>query len=131
MVTQELLDYVQSELARGVDRNNLQQTLVAAGWPPDNVSEALANTLQPVSIPVMTPAPVLQPVAAVEPMRTQGPAVTLEEKVLQIETVFTEAAARVGELGSKQREVIANALKGFEQRKIAEIKKRLLPSRTS
>jgi outer membrane biosynthesis protein TonB len=46
MVSQQLLDYVKKELARGVHEDKLRQTLLENDWPEFEINEAFEKTKQ-------------------------------------------------------------------------------------
>ncbi len=58
MVSQELLDYVKKELARGVHEDKLRQTLLENDWPEFEINEAFekAKQAEPVEKPVEKPS---------------------------------------------------------------------------
>ena len=138
MVTQELLDYIQGELTRGIGKDEIIQALVASGWTTQDVNDALTTLLspKPVTAPVASePAtPIVQapttPAIATTPIENPTPAIsqpasTLEEKVAKIETIYDTTIAKVTELGGEQRQIVTDSIKGLEQRKLEEVKKRL------
>ncbi len=43
MITPELKSYIQSELERGVSKEDLRKALISAGWPPADVEEGLPS----------------------------------------------------------------------------------------
>ncbi len=50
MVSQQLLDYVKKELARGVHEDKLRQTLLENDWPEFEINEAFEKTKQADSV---------------------------------------------------------------------------------
>lgn len=57
MVSQELLDYVKKELARGVHEDKLRQILLENDWPEFEINEAFEKTKQAEPVkPVEKPA---------------------------------------------------------------------------
>lgn len=138
MVTQELLDYIQGELTRGIGKDEIVQALVASGWTTQDVNDALTTLLPPTPVTVTaasvaatpiiqaptTPAVVTIPIENPVPPTSQ-PASTLEEKAAKIETIYDTTIAKVTELGGEQRQIVTDSIKGLEQRKLEEVKKRL------
>jgi uncharacterized protein Smg (DUF494 family) len=118
MVTPELQNYVQTELARGVQKDVVMQTLLANGWPQEDV-ESACNSLQNPTVSINEPVPVdLDLSSAV-------PTYTLEEKSAKIEMTYDSAVQKVDELGSEQRQMVTDSIKKLEEKKIESIKQRL------
>lgn len=138
MVTQELLDYMRGELTRGIAKDEIVRALVASGWTTQDVNDALTTLLPPTPVTASTAsvaaAPTVQapttPVVATTPIENPAPAIsqpvtTLEEKAAKIETIYDTTIAKVTELGGEQRQIVTDSIKGLEQRKLEEVKKRL------
>ncbi len=53
----DLVGFVKESLERGVLRSDIEQTLVGAGWPPDQVRQALARFADAVGYPIPVPCP--------------------------------------------------------------------------
>ncbi len=49
MKNQQLIDYVQKELARGVSKEDIERTAVAGGWSAMDVADALGTPLVPTA----------------------------------------------------------------------------------
>jgi hypothetical protein len=97
---------------------------------PQTVVEVVAPVLaepEPVIAPVMTPVSATQTTSPVIAPAAQ-PATSLEAKVAKIEMTYDAAVEKVNELGGTQRQIVTDSVKKLEERKIDEIKKRLLPS---
>lgn len=133
MVTQELLGYIQGELARGIEKHAIIQALVASGWALEDANYAFATPTK-AQKPMPPEPPVLSPVSttpsAVQATSTVNPSedfsqIALKEKAAQIETIYDSTISKVTELGGKQRQVVANSINELEQRKLDEVKKRL------
>lgn len=120
MVTQELLDYIQGEVARGVNQGRITQALLAIGWSSEDVQEAFASLLG-------TKAVSLDPSSPPQSSTTTTKQASLPsgEKTAQIETVYSEAVAKVAKMGEQQREAATGFIKTLEQRKLDEVKSRL------
>jgi hypothetical protein len=85
MITQELIAYIKTELAKGTPKDVIQSNLVSGGWDAKDVAEGFAalvpkqapapmpapvqNPTQSVSQPVQFTAPVQNPVQPVTPMQ--------------------------------------------------------------
>jgi hypothetical protein len=118
MVTPELQNYVQTELARGVQKEVLMQTLIANGWPQEDVEAACDSPSQ-----LESPAP--EPVKVDPPAPVAAETNSLEEKSAKIEITYDSAVQKVDELGSEQRQVVTASIKKLEEKKIESIKQRL------
>lgn len=60
--TQDLDLFVREALARGESREAIQAALAAAGWPPEQVADALSGWAEvPFAVPVPRPRPYLSP----------------------------------------------------------------------
>ena len=134
MVTQELLDYMQGELTRGIAKDEIVQALVASGWTPQDVNDALTTLLPPAPIAPVAATPIVQapttPATATPSIENPASAIlqpvsTLEEKAAKIETIYDTTIVKVTELGGEQRQIVTDSIKGLEQRKLEEVKKRL------
>ncbi len=83
MVSQELLNYVKKELARGVHEDKLRQTLLENDWPEFEINEAFEKTKQAEPVkPVEKPVEEKLPEEALkEEIPLEGPKEpVLEEK---------------------------------------------------
>lgn len=146
MITQELLDYVRGELARGIEKEAIIQALVTGGWTLQDATDAMVTLTElpkpipsepPISSPAPTTpisasatvqAPVSSPVAtpiSSPSINPSQPASTLKQKAAEIETTFKEAVAQVHEIDGKQRQVVTDSIKELEQKEMDNVKKRL------
>jgi hypothetical protein len=157
MITSELLDYIRAESTSGIDKDVISQALIGSGWSEQDVKDAFIALTPPPPAPtvpqmptvtssVSAPSaaieaiapklvetqPVIAPVsvtlAAVSSTPTTQPASSLEAKAANIEMAYDTAVEKVSELGGEQRQIVTAAVKKLEERKIDEIKKRLIPS---
>jgi DNA-binding transcriptional MerR regulator len=118
MITPELQNYVQTELAKGAEKNVLMQALLANGWPQEDVEAALDS--QP-----HTETQAVDPLK-IDPSTSIAAQVdAFEEKSAKIEMTYDTAVQKVDQLGREQRQVVTNSIKKLEEKKIESIKQRL------
>ena len=53
----DLVGFVKESLERGVSRTDIETALVGAGWPPDQVAQALARFVDAAGFPIPVPRP--------------------------------------------------------------------------
>ena len=74
MITQELLSYIKAEIAKGKQRDEIHQALVAGGgWTENDLSEAFKEIIPMPSIPPLPVKPITLPI---EPMSPINPLMT-------------------------------------------------------
>ena len=69
MITQDLLDYIENEMAKNTPKETIESNLVSNGWNAKDVAEGFAVLIQknskPVPPPVVNSAPIASPATSI------------------------------------------------------------------